>query len=396
MCVTRSLQVDLTKVDETKAKDEEADEDMEVEDAAAFANPAMARAEAKEIASAPRSGNNASIRQLPEQLTFWEAVATEDKDREGLLAMWLLRRFRWAHCVVNTGGLSAGPAVPAGGPPSSSSSGGRVIVFCNAISMVQRLTPCLALLLESPAADTVLSKVRMKQDKNRDAIPGPVVEVLGLHSQMRQKDRLKRIERFRKVPHAVLVCTDVAARGLDVKDVTAVVHYQVPRAVEIFVHRSGRTARAGRDGSSIAFSSPKDDFLWQRLYKAAGIEKAEIKNIDPTAFEVAAAKEGARLALDLEAKVHKLDKDHKNKCWFLKAAEEAEITLDDEIINLSTSKEHGADAAPKRQLAGLYQQLIARVRRPPRRFGGGPMSIRQRQAAGRRSGLHQMGHRKSR
>ncbi len=59
------------------------------------------------------------------------------------------------------------------------------------------------------------------------------VSPLGLHAQMRQKQRLKNLERFAKDPRGLLVATDVAARGLDIKNVEHVVHYQVPRTSEV-------------------------------------------------------------------------------------------------------------------------------------------------------------------
>merc|ERR1712228_714042 len=116
---------------------------------------------------------------------------------------------------------------------------------------------------------------------------------------MRQKDRLKRIERFRSSPHAVLICTDVAARGLDVKDVVAVMHYHTARNAETFVHRSGRTARAGRKGETVTLLGPKDHYQFQKLCHATGIMKETITHIDTTSIEIGAAREAARLATEL-------------------------------------------------------------------------------------------------
>jgi len=58
---------------------------------------------------------------------------------------------------------------------------------------------------------------------------------------------------------AILVCTDVAARGLDIPFVSNVVHYQCPFNAEIYVHRCGRTARIGRNGESFALLTPEDN-----------------------------------------------------------------------------------------------------------------------------------------
>ena len=67
-----------------------------------------------------------------------------------------------------------------------------------------------------------------------------------LHSQMAQKARMRSIERFSspKATGSILVATDVAARGLDIGGVQLVIHYHLPRAADMYVHRSGRTARA--------------------------------------------------------------------------------------------------------------------------------------------------------
>jgi ATP-dependent RNA helicase DDX24/MAK5 len=77
---------------------------------------------------------------------------------------------------------------------------------------------------------------------------------------MAQKARLRSLERFSdsKNPHAILVATDVAARGLDIPAVNMVVHYHVPRQSDMYVHRSGRTARAGTDGISVLLCAPEE------------------------------------------------------------------------------------------------------------------------------------------
>ena len=110
---------------------------------------------------------------------------------------------------------------------------GRTILFANAITALQRLKALLTL-LEVPA--------------------------LVLQGGMQQRARLKALERFREGgEHAsVLLATDVAARGLDIEGVEYVVHYQLPRSAEVYVHRAGRTARAAASGLSIALIEPAD------------------------------------------------------------------------------------------------------------------------------------------
>ena len=69
---------------------------------------------------------------------------------------------------------------------------------------------------------------------------------------MQQRDRDKVMRAFKNTSLQYLVSTDVSARGIDVSDLGFVIHYQLPEHLEYFTHRSGRTARAGKKGASIA------------------------------------------------------------------------------------------------------------------------------------------------
>lgn len=78
---------------------------------------------------------------------------------------------------------------------------------------------------------------------------------------MPQKARLRSVERFSSPssnPSSILVATDVAARGLDIKGIDFVVHYHAPRTADAYVHRSGRTARAGAAGKSVIICGPEE------------------------------------------------------------------------------------------------------------------------------------------
>lgn len=75
---------------------------------------------------------------------------------------------------------------------------------------------------------------------------------------MPQKARLRSVERFTASKSSILIATDVAARGLDIPKVEIVIHYHVPRTADAYVHRSGRTARAGLEGSSVLLCSPEE------------------------------------------------------------------------------------------------------------------------------------------
>lgn len=112
---------------------------------------------------------------------------------------------------------------------------GSTLVFANAVDSVKRLVPLLES-LEIPA--------------------------FSIHSSMMQKQRLRALERFKeattKNKTAVLIASDVAARGLDIPNIDHVAHYHLPRSADVYVHRSGRTARAGNEGVSVMFCSPQE------------------------------------------------------------------------------------------------------------------------------------------
>lgn len=91
---------------------------------------------------------------------------------------------------------------------------------------------------------------------------------LPLHASMEQKQRLRNLEKFRDSSDGLLLATDVAARGLDIPHVGHVVHYQVPRTAESYVHRSGRTARQAQSGATLLLVSVEDTRLYNKLMKS--------------------------------------------------------------------------------------------------------------------------------
>ncbi|WP_143310481.1 DEAD/DEAH box helicase [Chitinophaga vietnamensis] len=99
-----------------------------------------------------------------------------------------------------------------------------------------------------------------------------------LHGDLTQQQRDKVMKRFREKALQVLVATDVAARGIDVDNVTHVINYELPDDVENYTHRSGRTARAGKSGVSIAIISSRDIGKIRQIERVIGkkFTKAEV------------------------------------------------------------------------------------------------------------------------
>ncbi|MGQ0621369.1 MAG: ATP-dependent RNA helicase DbpA [Panacagrimonas sp.] len=109
--------------------------------------------------------------------------------------------------------------------------------------------------------------------------------VLALHGDIEQRERDEVLVRFANGSCRVLVATDVAARGLDIKDLAAVISYELPLEADLHVHRVGRTGRAGRSGMALhLFSSRERERLTaieQRLESKASIEKLPISALSP-------------------------------------------------------------------------------------------------------------------
>ncbi len=98
-----------------------------------------------------------------------------------------------------------------------------------------------------------------------------------LEGDMQQKERDKVMRAFKNESLQILVSTDVSARGIDVKDLEFVVHHQLPEQLEYYTHRSGRTARAGKSGTSIAFILPSELEKIHQLQKELQIKFLEVK-----------------------------------------------------------------------------------------------------------------------
>lgn len=102
-----------------------------------------------------------------------------------------------------------------------------------------------------------------------------------LHGDMSQVQREKVLDKFKKHNLNILVATDVAARGIDVHDLTHVINYAIPQDPESYVHRIGRTGRAGKEGNAITFITPSEYRKLQYIQKAAktAIRKAKLPGV---------------------------------------------------------------------------------------------------------------------
>jgi len=116
----------------------------------------------------------------------------------------------------------------------------------------------LVLDLEAPTLALIFCRTRTEVDSLAESLAGRGYRVEALHGGMDQGQRDKVMRRTRGGTVDVLVATDVAARGLDIAELTHVVNFDVPQSPGDYVHRIGRTGRAGREGVAITFAEPRE------------------------------------------------------------------------------------------------------------------------------------------
>ncbi len=127
-------------------------------------------------------------------------------------------------------------------------------------------------------------------------------KVDSLHGDKDQKSRERTMQAFRDRRVTILVCTDVAARGLDVKDITHVVNYSLPRELENYVHRIGRTARSGKTGIAMNLVTPSHRRL---VYSIESHTKSKMQEGRiPSRREIGARKVGKHIASFMEQPFH--------------------------------------------------------------------------------------------
>ncbi|QRV76585.1 DEAD/DEAH box helicase [Ceratobasidium sp. AG-Ba] len=209
---------------------------------------------------------------------------------------------------------------------------GRSLVFVGSIDGIRRLTPIMELLQ---------------------------LKVFPLHSQLQQRQRLKNLDRFKSNSSAVLIATDVAARGLDIPSVDHVIHYQLPRTADAYVHRNGRTARAQRDGFSLLLVAPSERGVMKGLTESLNRTEA-IPEMPIEHDMLDRLKKRVQLARQIDAAQHKVKKDNHEKNWLKETAEALEIELDSDMEERNEqSHQAKKNSAKVQQLKQELRSLLA-------------------------------------
>ncbi|HPR17198.1 MAG TPA: DEAD/DEAH box helicase [Candidatus Cloacimonadota bacterium] len=120
----------------------------------------------------------------------------------------------------------------------------------------------------------VFCRTKQKVDHVANALIDRGYEAAALHGDISQAQRERILEQFKKKRLSILVATDVAARGIDISDLTHVLNYSIPQGPESYVHRIGRTGRAGKQGTAITFITPSE---YRQLMQIQSVSKSEIR-----------------------------------------------------------------------------------------------------------------------
>ncbi len=150
---------------------------------------------------------------------------------------------------------------------------------------------CRVLDMEMPQLAIVFCRTRQEADEIGERLQGRGYAAESLHGDLSQAVRDRVMRRFREGQLDVLVATDVAARGLDIAEVSHVINYDVPTDPESYVHRIGRTGRAGRAGVAITFITPRERRMLQIIER---VTRTHIERMQmPTLADVAARRRSA-------------------------------------------------------------------------------------------------------
>ncbi|MBX9929077.1 MAG: DEAD/DEAH box helicase [Gemmatimonadaceae bacterium] len=135
--------------------------------------------------------------------------------------------------------------------------------------------------VEHPTSAIVFCRTRTEVDDLTETLNARGYHAEALHGGLSQEQRDRVMKRFRAHTSELLIATDVAARGLDVSHLSHVVNYDVPTAAEAYVHRIGRTGRAGRTGVAITLAEPREHRMLKNIERVTGqmIEMASVPTV---------------------------------------------------------------------------------------------------------------------
>ncbi|WP_321517662.1 DEAD/DEAH box helicase [uncultured Bacteroides sp.] len=165
----------------------------------------------------------------------------------------------------------------------------------------------LRFLLKDPKIESVLVFTRTKHgaDKLAKLLEKDGIEAAAIHGNKSQNARQRALTSFKDHTLRVLIATDIAARGIDVDQLSHVINYELPNVPETYVHRIGRTGRAGHEGVAIAFCESEELPYLKDIQKLIGIKIPVVENHPFISSEVTSAIEEKKVVMKVQAKENK-------------------------------------------------------------------------------------------
>ncbi|KAH9307440.1 hypothetical protein KI387_035351, partial [Taxus chinensis] len=174
------------------------------------------------------------------------------------------------------------------------------------------------------------------------------------------KERLSAMDRFKENENCVLVATDVAARGLDIPGVRTVIHYQLPHSAEVYIHRSGRTARAATDGCSIALIAPNERSKYIALCHS--FSKDGFQDFPVNSSYMPEVEKRLSIARKIDQILRKHSQSKAQNNWYTRNAEALELDVEDNDRDEEeprTSKSTKAELFQAKQLQKELDRLLS-------------------------------------
>ncbi len=236
---------------------------------------------------------------------------------------------------------------------------------------------------KNPKKAIVFCRMKVEVDRLANFLNAQGYNAKGLHGDMQQRQREETIKSFKRGKTEILIATDVAARGLDISDVTHVFNYHIPFDPESYVHRIGRTGRAGREGVAISLVTPHEFKQLLRIQKAVG--SSLINKEIPTSTEVKDKKQKSLMQEILSQEVT-------SEAVELVNLLESENDLSTVALKLASmvikqDEQFGSERIGKSlaEIERLLAQAQRELSRPERRGRAGRNFPRQGRGHGRRS-----------
>lgn len=193
-----------------------------------------------------------------------------------------------------------------------------------------RKIDALTMLLEyhRPTRTIIFCNTKKMVDEITEGLSARGFAAVGLHSDVKQSQRTSIMYNFKRGKTAILAATDIAARGIDVSDVDFVINYDVPQNTEYYIHRIGRTGRAGKSGCSITICGTRGESAFMR--RIAAQTKSQILCIDLPVAEAIEQARGEELMGLIEASMDK-----------------APLAMFDQVVNELVAKGYPAERIAK-------------------------------------------------